>query len=65
MPVLYTDYFTKRYTMKWYSASAFITYIFYLMAVVLALILVIRTHSKKAVFMIIVDFWVTSLTTYD
>lgn len=49
MAVILTDYFRKTYTDKWYSRNACICYIFMIVAFVLPLVLVVKTHSKIVV----------------
>ena len=46
MAVFYTDYFSRAYKARWNSISGLITLIFYAMAILLPLFLVLKTHSK-------------------
>ncbi|TNV84409.1 hypothetical protein FGO68_gene16267 [Halteria grandinella] len=55
MAVLFADSFQRQYRANASSKSALICYLFMVMAFIMPLILVIKTHN----------FWVTNLTTYE
>lgn len=66
MAIFFTDYYKKHYHSSWYSRTALITYLFMIMAFILPLILVIRTHSNIFVEAIHkIDFWVRKMTYYE
>ena len=55
MAVLFADSFQRQYRASALSKSAMICYLFMIMAFIMPLILVIKTHN----------FWVTHLSTYE
>jgi len=62
MALLFTDYFTKTYKASFLSKSTVIFFIFMALALIMPIILVVKTHSKYFVVIDNIDFWVRNLT---